>query len=163
GHPVVIAAIRDEIDARSGDALDGLAADLVARAPHELDHAYPVSSGGEAVEAAVKLAKHYFVARGEPARRNVIARRPCATRVAPRLIAPCYAYRHRRDDETEEHYGRRAADELERAILELGPDTVCAFVAETVVGASLGAVPAVRGYFRRIREICTAHGVLLIL
>ncbi|MGH6954138.1 MAG: aminotransferase class III-fold pyridoxal phosphate-dependent enzyme, partial [Alphaproteobacteria bacterium] len=75
----------------------------------------------------------------------------------------CYAYRGRREGESEENYGLRVADELEAAIRELGPKSVIAFVAEPVVGATLGAVPAVPGYFRRIREICDRHGVLLIL
>jgi adenosylmethionine-8-amino-7-oxononanoate aminotransferase len=78
-------------------------------------------------------------------------------------ISPCYAYRGMEPGESEEEYGRRAADELEAAILKLGPETVAAFVAETVVGASLGAVPPVPGYFKRIRDICDRHGVLLIL
>jgi adenosylmethionine-8-amino-7-oxononanoate aminotransferase len=79
------------------------------------------------------------------------------------LIAPCFAYRFKREQESEEAYGRRVADELEAEILRLGPDTVAGFVAETVVGATAGCVPAVTGYFRRIREICDRYGVLLIL
>jgi len=78
-------------------------------------------------------------------------------------IAPCYAYRGKEPGESDVDYGLRVADELEDAILRLGPDTVCAFVAETVVGATAGAVPPVEGYFRRIREICDRYGVLLIL
>ena len=78
-------------------------------------------------------------------------------------IAPCYAYRGKRDEESEFDYGVRVANELETQIEELGPDTVAAFIAEPVVGATLGCVPAVEGYFRRIREICDKHGVLLIL
>src|SRR5690606_26553713 len=78
-------------------------------------------------------------------------------------IEPCYAYRYRRDDESEEAYGERAAAALEAEILRLGPGTVMAFVAETVVGATLGAVPPALGYFRRIREICDRYGILLIL
>jgi adenosylmethionine-8-amino-7-oxononanoate aminotransferase len=78
-------------------------------------------------------------------------------------IAPCYAYRGCRAGETEEAYGLRVANELETKILELGPDTIIGFVAETVVGATLGTVPAVPGYFRRIREICDRYGILLIL
>src|SRR5581483_1217262 len=62
-----------------------------------------------------------------------------------------------------EAYAKRVADELEGAILELGEDKVICFVAETVAGATLGAVPAVNGYFRRIREICDRYGVLLVL
>src|SRR5262249_28874322 len=78
-------------------------------------------------------------------------------------VAPCYAYRDKLPSETEEDYGRRVADELEREILRQGPETVAAFFAETVAGATLGAVPAVQGYFTRIREICDRHGILLIL
>jgi adenosylmethionine-8-amino-7-oxononanoate aminotransferase len=78
-------------------------------------------------------------------------------------IDPCYAYRNRGDDEDEEAYGIRAAEALRAKIEELGPDTVIAFVAETVVGATLGAVPPAPGYFRRIREICDEYGILLIL
>src|SRR5205814_5370839 len=65
--------------------------------------------------------------------------------------------------ESEEAYGRRAADALEAKILELGAEAVMAFVAETVVGATAGAVPPAKGYFKRVREICDKYGVLLIL
>ena len=67
---------------------------------------------------------------------------------------PAIAYRFRRDDETDVDYGRRVADELDAEILRVGPERVAAFVAEPVVGATLGCVPAVEGYFARIREIC---------
>jgi adenosylmethionine-8-amino-7-oxononanoate aminotransferase len=77
------------------------------------------------------------------------------------LISPCYPYRERR--EGEEEYGRRAADELEAAILRAGPGQVMAFIAETVAGATLGCVPPAPGYLARVREICDRHGVLLIL
>jgi adenosylmethionine-8-amino-7-oxononanoate aminotransferase len=78
-------------------------------------------------------------------------------------IVPCYAYRYKQPGETDEAFGRRAADELETEILRLGPETVAAFIAEPVVGATSGAVPSVPGYFKRIREICDRYGVLLIL
>ncbi|TDV38963.1 aminotransferase class III [Paraburkholderia caballeronis] len=78
-------------------------------------------------------------------------------------MSPCYAYRGRLDGETDEQYAQRLADELEQKILELGADTVAAFVAETVVGATAGAVPPVRDYFRKIRAVCDRYGVLLIL
>ncbi len=78
-------------------------------------------------------------------------------------ISPCYAYRGRNPGESEVAYGLRVADELESAILALGPETVIGFVAETVAGSTIGAVPAAPGYFARIREICDCHGVLLIL
>ena len=146
---------------------------------------YLVSGGSEATEAAIKLARQYHLERGQPRRTRLIARRqsyhgntlgalaaggnewrrapfaPLLTEVSH--IAPCYAYRGQAKGESAEAYGRRAADALEDEILRLGPDTVMAFIAEPVVGATLGAVPAVPGYFARIREICDRHGVLLIL
>jgi len=79
------------------------------------------------------------------------------------MISACFAYRDKRDDETEEAYGLRVADELEAKVQALGEDTVIAFIAEPVVGATLGAVPAMPGYFKRIREICDRYGILLIL
>ena len=74
-----------------------------------------------------------------------------------------YEYRDRRAGESPQAYGERLAQELESKIKELGGENVIAFVAETVVGATLGAVPAVPGYFQRVRDICNRHGVLLIL
>jgi adenosylmethionine-8-amino-7-oxononanoate aminotransferase len=78
-------------------------------------------------------------------------------------ISPCYAYRGQQPGESEFDYGQRVANELESEILRLGADQVMAFIAEPVVGATLGAVPPVDGYYRRIREICDQYGVLLIL
>lgn len=146
---------------------------------------YLLSGGSEAVEAAIKLARQYFLETGEPERHRVIARRQSyhgntlgalaaggnawrREKYAPLLvetshIAPCYEYRLREDGESAEDYGLRAANELEDEIARLGPETVMAFIAEPVVGATAGAVPAVRGYFKRIREICDRHGILLIL
>jgi len=162
-----------------------LADRLIEQAPEGIDRVYLVSGGSEAVEAAIKLARQYFLEIGQPDRRRVIARRQSyhgntlgalaaggnawrRAQFAPLLaetshISPCYDYRDRRADETLETYGRRVADELETEILRLGPETVMAFVAEPVVGATAGAVPAVPGYLKRIREICDRHGVLLIL
>ena len=162
-----------------------LADRLVASAPQGLEHVYFVSGGSEAIEAALKLARQYFVEKGESQRRHFIARRQSyhgntlgalaiggnAWRREPFLpilieahhVSPCYAYREQRADETEEAFAQRLADELEQKILELGADTVAAFVAETVVGATAGAVPPVREYFRKIRAVCDRYGVLLIL
>ena len=78
-------------------------------------------------------------------------------------VSPCYEYRDRRDDESPELYSERLALELEAKIDEIGGRNVIAFVAETVVGATMGAVPPTPGYFRRVREICDRHGILLIL
>ncbi|MFP4405051.1 aspartate aminotransferase family protein [Rhodosalinus sp.] len=189
----VIAAIRAQAEtlafAHTGffttEAAERLASRLIAHAPAGIERVYLVSGGSEAVEAALKLARQYFLEIGQPARHRVIARRQSyhgntlgalaaggnAWRrepFAPLLmetthIAPCYEYRGRAAGESAEDYGRRVADELEAEILRLGPDTVAAFVAEPVVGATAGAVPPVPGYFARIREICDRHGVLLIL
>ncbi len=167
-------------------AMEDLAAMLAQDAPGDLDKVFFVSGGSEAVEAALKMARQYHLDRGEPDRRHVIARRqsyhgntlgalsvggnfwrrepfnPILLDIA-RHIAPCYAYRGQEAGEMEDAYGLRVADELEAAIQELGPGTVCAFIAETVVGATSGVVPPVPGYFKRVREICDRHGVLLIL
>ncbi|WP_027815144.1 aspartate aminotransferase family protein [Paraburkholderia bannensis] len=167
------------------EASEQLADYLIERAPAGLDHVYFVSGGSEAIEAALKLARQYFVEKGERSRRHFIARRQSyhgntlgalaiggnAWRREPFLpilieshhVSPCYAYRERLDGETDEVYAQRLADELEQKILELGAENVAAFVAETVVGATAGAVPPVREYFRKIRAVCDRYGVLLIL
>ncbi|MEZ5751966.1 MAG: aspartate aminotransferase family protein [Paracoccaceae bacterium] len=169
----------------TSEPAEALADLLIQAAPEGIDRVYLVSGGSEAVEAAIKLARQYFIEIGQPRRHRVIARRQSyhgntlgalaaggnAWRRAPFApllaqtshIAPCYEYRDRADHETPETYGQRVADELEAEIQRLGPETVMAFVAEPVVGATMGAVPAVPGYLRRIREICDRHGVLLIL
>ncbi|WP_137390588.1 aspartate aminotransferase family protein [Rhodoligotrophos defluvii] len=162
-----------------------LAALLAEQAPPGLDHVFLVSGGSEAMEAALKLARQYFVEKGEPDRRRFIARRQSfhgntlgALAVGGNLarralydpllidvehVSPCYAYRDKAADEDDEAYGARLAAELQATIDRHGAETIIAFVAETVVGATLGAVPAVPNYFRRIREICDRHGILLIL
>ena len=192
-HPAVIAAIKRQLDkiayAHTGfftnEPLEELADVLIETAPAGLDRVYFVSGGSEAVEAGLKLARQYAVERGQPQRRHVIARRQSyhgntlgalaaggnewrRQQFRPLLIethhiAPCYAYRDQRPDESLEDYGLRVANELEEKIEELGSESVLAFVAEPVVGATAGAVPPVPGYFRRIREICDRHGVLLML
>jgi adenosylmethionine-8-amino-7-oxononanoate aminotransferase len=167
------------------EAAEALAERLVSKAPPGVGHVYFVSGGSEAIEASLKLARQYFVEVGQPARKRFIARRQSyhgntlgalaiggnAWRREPFLpllieahhVSPCYAYRNQASGESEAAYAQRLADELERTILELGPDTVAGFVAETVVGATAGAVPPVAGYFRKIREVCDKYGVLLIL
>ncbi|MCV6584764.1 MAG: aspartate aminotransferase family protein [Marinibacterium sp.] len=164
---------------------EALADLLVAHAPGDLDRVYLVSGGSEATEAAIKLARQYHVERAEPQRRHLIARRQSyhgntlgalaaggnawrRAQFSPLLIevshiAPCYDYLLRAEGESAQDYGARAAQELEDEILRLGPDSVMAFIAEPVVGATMGAVPAAPGYFKRIREICDRYGVLLIL
>jgi len=192
-HPEVIQAVKDQIDqiayAHTGfftnQPAEELAAFLAERAPGDLDHVYFLSGGSEAVESALKLARQYFVERGEPTRRMYIARRQSyhgntlgALAVGgnewrrepfkPLLaeahhVSPCYPYRYQHEGETDEQYAQRLADELENKILALGPENVAAFVAETVVGATAGVLPPVATYFKRIREVCDRYGVLLIL
>ncbi|WP_186264476.1 aspartate aminotransferase family protein [Burkholderia gladioli] len=167
------------------EPVEELADRLIEAAPAGLDHVYFTSGGSESIEAALKLARQYFVEIGQPARRHFIARRQSyhgntlgalaiggnPWRREPFLpllidahhVSPCYAYREQRASESEEAFVQRLADELENRILELGPETVAAFVAETVVGATAGAVPPVRAYFRKVRAVCDKYGVLLIL
>ncbi len=193
GHPDVLAAMRHQLDALAyahtafftTEAAERLADRLVEDAPPGLSHVYLVSGGSEAIEAALKMARQYFVEIGEPQRRHIIARRQSyhgntlgalavggnawrRAQFEPLLIKthhidPCYAYRLQRENESDADYAARAAQALEDRIVEIGPDRVIAFVAETVVGATLGAVPPVDDYFKRIRAICDRHGVLLIL
>ena len=193
GDPEVVGAIKAQLDriafAHTGfftsEPAEKLAAQLARHAPGDLDRVFFVSGGSEANEACLKLARQYFVEKGEETRIRIISRRQSyhgntlgalATGgnylrrkpYAPLLIeteqvAPCYAYREAFDGETAEEYGLRVAGELDRKIREVGAENVMAFVAETVVGATLGAAPAAAGYFRRIREICDRYGVLLIL
>ncbi|HEX2117159.1 MAG TPA: aspartate aminotransferase family protein [Alphaproteobacteria bacterium] len=167
------------------DAAEQLADALIADAPPGLASVYFVSGGSEGVEAALKMARQYFIEIGQPQRRHFIARRQSyhgntlgALAVggnawrrqpfAPLLIdavhvSPCFAYRFKPVEESEEAYGARLARELEDKIRELGPESVIGFVAETVGGATSGCVPPVPGYFRAVREVCDRHGVLLIL
>jgi adenosylmethionine-8-amino-7-oxononanoate aminotransferase len=192
-HPDVIAAMSAQLNNLeyahtsffTTRVAEELADDLVAHAPEGIDHVLFVSGGSEAIEAALKLARQFFVERGEPQRKYVIARRQSYHGVtlgalavggrewqrkqfAPLLIethhvSPVYEYRERHEDETPSAYGERLAQELESKIEQIGGRNVIAFVAETIVGATMGAVPAVPGYFKRVREICDRHGVLLIL
>ncbi|HEX2828349.1 MAG TPA: aspartate aminotransferase family protein [Burkholderiales bacterium] len=170
----------------SNEPMEQLAEELVTGAPGGLTKAWFTCGGSESVEAALKLARQYYIEKGEPQRRHVIGRMQSYHGTtsgalsaggnigrravfeplllsATHHISPCYAYRGQRDGESAEQYGRRVADELEAKILELGPDSVAAFIAETVVGSTLGCVEPVPGYFKRIREICDRYGVLLIL
>ncbi len=162
-------------------------ADLLAgNEPGGLSHVYFVSGGSEAAESALKLARQYFVEIGEKARTRFIARRQSyhgntlgalaaggnlARRAlyAPMLpdsfshVSPAFAYRFKGDSESEAEYVARLAAELEAEFQRLGPETVAAFIAEPVVGATSGAVCAPEGYFRAVREVCNRHGALLIL
>ncbi|WP_238366727.1 aspartate aminotransferase family protein [Mesobacterium pallidum] len=189
----VIAAMRAQADAIAfahtgfftSEPAERLADRLIDHAPEGLDKVYFVSGGSEAVEAALKMARQYFVEIGQPQRGRFIARRQSyhgntlgalgtggnawrraqfqPLMVETSHIAPCYAYRDQQPGESLEAYGRRVADELEAELQRVGPETVIGFIAEPVVGATMGAVPAAPGYFKRIREICDRYGILLIL
>ena len=170
----------------TSDPAERLAERLAGLSPGDLNRVYFVSGGSEAMEAALKLARQYFMEIGQPERRNVIARwqsyhgntlgalstggnRWRRAQFEPMLpgamhhVSPCHAYRGKLPRETDAAYAERLAGELEDMIQRLGPETVAAFVAEPVVGATMGAVPPVDGYFRAVQAVCDRHGVLLVL
>ncbi|MBT9488225.1 MAG: aspartate aminotransferase family protein [Rubrivivax sp.] len=193
GHPDVIAAMHAQIDRLAyahtsfftTEVAEQLAKQLVRTAPAGTSHAYFVSGGSEAVEAALKMARQYFVEIGQPQRQHFIARQQSyhgntlgalavggnlwrRQQFAPLLIpvthvSACYEYRGRADGESAQAYGQRLVVELAAAIDQLGGDKVIAFVAETVGGATSGALTPVPGYLQGVRELCTRHGILLIL
>jgi adenosylmethionine-8-amino-7-oxononanoate aminotransferase len=193
GDPDIISAIKAQADQLSfahtgfftSEPAEQLTELLIKHAPGQLDRVYLVSGGSEAAEAAIKLARQFHIENGQPERRHLIARKQSyhgntlgalaaggnewrRQQFSPLLInvshiSPCYEYILREETETAYEYGQRMAQELEDEILRLGPETVMAFMAEPVVGATLGAVPAVEGYFQKIRKICDQYGVLLIL
>jgi adenosylmethionine-8-amino-7-oxononanoate aminotransferase len=170
----------------SSEPAEMLAETLVGHEPGGLAYAYFVSGGSEAIEASIKLARQYFIERGEPQRRHFIARRqsyhgntlgalaaggnawrrePYAPLLSSAFshVTPAFAYHERRDHEQDGDFVARLAAELEAEFQRLGPDTVAAFIAEPVVGATAGCVTAPDGYFRAVRAICDRHGALLIL
>ena len=193
GHPDVVAAMHAQIDQLAyahtsfftTEVAEELADVLIDAAPAGMSHVYFVSGGSEAVEAALKMARQYFVEIGQPQRRHFIARRQSyhgntlgalavggnawrREQFKPLLIdvthvSPCYEYRDRRADETAEQYGQRLVAELADTIDQLGAENVMAFVAETMGGATAGVLTAVPGYFKGVRELCDRHGILMIL
>jgi adenosylmethionine-8-amino-7-oxononanoate aminotransferase len=193
GDPDVIKAVQDQTSKMafahtgffSSDPAEELAELLIDNAPGELDRVYFVSGGSEAIEAAIKLARQFHIENGEPSRHHIIARKQSyhgntlgalaaggnkwrrnqfePIRIDASHISPCYEYVDKLKEETSFDYGQRVAQELEDEILRLGTDKVMAFIVEPVVGATMGAVPAVPGYFKKVRNICDKYGVLLIL
>jgi adenosylmethionine-8-amino-7-oxononanoate aminotransferase len=162
-------------------------ADIILRdEPGGLTRAWFCSSGSEGNEAAIKLARQYFLEVGQPRRIRTIARRqsyhgttlgtlaaggnmmrrahyePIFSQTHS-LVSPCFAYRFRHDGETDAQYLDRLTEELDAEFRRLGPETIMAFVAEPVVGATTGCVTALPDYFPRIRAICDRYGALLIL
>ncbi|MEE2002890.1 aspartate aminotransferase family protein [Alkalimonas sp. MEB108] len=192
-HPYVIDAIKSQLDQLSfahtafftNAPQEALAERLSARFPEKNSRVYFLSGGSEANETAIKLARQFWVAGGKPDKYLIISREqsyhgntlgalslsgnPQRRKVyQPMLfdwprIEPCYAYRHQFSTETEQDYGERAANYLQQEIDRVGAENVAAFIAEPVVGATLGVVPAAKGYFERIREICNKNNILLIL
>ena len=191
-HPAIIEAVQRQVEQLpyahtsffTTDVLEELAETLVKNAPG-MGKVLLLSGGSETIEAALKLSRQYFLESGEPDRHLFIARRQSyhgntlgalavggnewrresfrPLLVAGHHIAPCFEYRERAVIETQKEYGSRVALELEAKINELGPKNVAGFVAETVVGATAGAVTAVPGYFGHIREICDRYGIHLRL
>ena len=170
----------------SSEPAEALADKLVGDEPGGLGYAYFVSGGSEAIEASIKLARQYFIETGQPQRQRFIARRqsyhgntlgalaaggnawrrePYAPLLSSAFshVTPAFAYHEKRDSESELDFVARLAAELETEFQRLGPDTVAAFIAEPVVGATAGCVPAPEGYFRAVRDICDRHGALVIL
>jgi adenosylmethionine-8-amino-7-oxononanoate aminotransferase len=161
-----------------------LAEKIVVMSPSGLDRVYYLSGGSEAVETAIKMARQYQVDRGKPSKYKTISRwtsyhgntlgalalgghtgrrryyQPLIQHTPH--IAPAYCYRCPFGHEPETCH-LECAEDLERAILYEGPDTVSAFIAEPVVGATAGALVPKDGYFQRIREICDKYDVLLIV
>ena len=194
GHPRIIAAIRKQAERLAyahtsfftSEPAEALAEDLVGHEPGGLAWAYFVSGGSEAVEAALKLARQYFLEIGQPVRTRFIARRqsyhgntlgalaaggnawrrePYAPLLSDAFshVSPAFAYRGQHDHETEAEYTRRLVAELEAEFQRLGPQTVAGFVAEPVGGATAACITAPPGYFAAVREVCDRHGALLIL
>jgi adenosylmethionine-8-amino-7-oxononanoate aminotransferase len=168
------------------EAAENLAELLVGEEPGGLAQAYFVSSGSEAIEAALKLARQYFVEIGQPERCHFVARRQSFHGVTlgalslsghkarranfePVLgrafshVSPCFSYHDQWEGEDDAHYVARLGEELEAEFHRVGPGRVAAFVAETMIGATSGAVPAIPGYFQTVSQVCRKHGVLLIL
>ena len=193
GHPLIVEAIKVQVDRLAyahtafftNEPQEQLATRLADRFPEPNARVYFSSSGSEANETAIKLARHYWLSQGRDDKHIVVSRQQSyngntigalSVSGAPQRrevfvpllhdwprIDPCYSYRHQHNDESAEDYAARSAHALEKAVSDHGADNIAAFIAETVVGATLGAVPAVDGYFKQVREICDRHDILLIL
>jgi adenosylmethionine-8-amino-7-oxononanoate aminotransferase len=191
GNPDVVRAMADQAakvayvhaTQLTTEALEEYAEELSPLLPMDEAHVYPVSGGSEAVETAFKMARAFHLARGEPARHRIVARwgsyhgntrgaldasgrEPLRAPYAPWLghalhVPAVYEYRcpwPRHPDAC----GERHAEALERTILEAGPRTVAAFIAEPVAGATLGAARPPDDYWAAVTEVCRRHGILLV-
>ncbi|KAJ7267394.1 PLP-dependent transferase [Mycena rebaudengoi] len=195
GHPVVVEAIKDQVDRvayvynmqLSNQPAEELAKFLTETSDGAFELCGFFSGGSEAMEGVIKLARQYVQETGQAQRTNFIARELSfhgntlstlalayhPTRRAPYAailddvhfhhVSPAYAARFQRPDESEEQYVERLRAELEAKFIALGPDTVIGFVAETVVGATTGVVPAPKGYFKAMHSVCQKYGALFIL
>ncbi len=167
----------------TSEAAMNLAHKLVSLAPDGLNRVYFISGGSEAVETSIKMARQYQVDRGVTAKFKVISRwtsyhgntlgalalsghtgrrkyhQPLIKHTPH--IAPAYCYRCQFGT-SPERCSLECAEDLEKTILFEGPDSVSAFIAEPVVGATAGALVPPGGYFQRIRKICDRYDVLLI-
>lgn len=161
-----------------------LAQALVEMTPPGLDWVFFGSGGSESMDGALKMALQFHIDNGQPSRKRFIARRQsyhgCAlgglavsgnvirrmlfedVLMDAQFVSPCYAYREQQAGESAEQYVARLAQELDTTIQRMGPHTVAAFVAEPVVGATNGAVPALPGYFRAIKAVLDRYGILFI-
>lgn len=169
-------------------AAEQLASFLVDSTNGEMARAFFVSSGSESIEAALKMARQYHLEKfsPEPQRVHFIGRKQsyhgttlgalaAGGHLARRAIyepmlsknhkfvSPCFAYRGKHPNETDGAYVRRLEEELDAEFQRIGPDRVAAFIAEPIVGAALGCVPSVSGYFGAARRVCDRYGALLIL
>lgn len=159
---------------------------VIKETNNAMSRAFFVNSGSEANEVAIKLAYTYHVGNNDSKRINIMARRssyhgatvltlstsefearqefyaPILNKNNVFYTSPCYTYREQIVNESNKSYVARIAAEFEAKLLEIGPETVMAFILEPVVGAALGCVPYVPGYLKAIKEICVKYGVLLI-
>ncbi|EGY18890.1 2,2-dialkylglycine decarboxylase [Verticillium dahliae VdLs.17] len=196
GHPRVLKAIRQQDAIATYCATtffahstsEELCQLLVDSTEGHMSKAYIVSSGSEAMEAAMKLSRQFFLEQtpaqrtryrfisrsrsyhgitlgalsvgGHAGRRANFEPMMCNN---TSVVSPCFSYRGQASHETDAMYVARLAKELEDEFIRLGPHIICAFVAEPVVGAALGCVPAVPGYFKAMKAVCEKYGALLIL
>ena len=166
--------------------VEELAELLLSRAEHGLDRVYFAgNSGAEACEAAMKMSfqvhydlgkkeKKWFISReqsyhGSTADALVLGERPNLEFFRPTLSPyrvripmhhPLYL---KRKDESLDDYAKRSVQELEDKILEIGPEKICGFVGETIMGGLVGDVPPAPNYWKYIREVCDKYDVHLIL
>lgn len=191
-HPEVTAALKKQLDALAfahtsfftNEPQEELASIIASRFRDPGARVYFLAGGSEANETAMKLAWQYWAAQGESSKKIIISREHSyhgntfgalsisgnagrrRASAAPLLewprISPCYEYRDRRNGESAGEYGRRVADELQAAIRRHGKSNIAAFIAEPIVGSSLGVVGPVSGYFNQVRRICDDNEILLI-